>query len=131
MTDWSDPNTWVFPEHEFRIYGDDRAQTWAVVDEDDYHWLIAWRWAPKVSRGGKKVYLYRTITDRVSGNWSLFLHVAIMERSGVKQPSPQHVVVDHRNGDSLDCRKANLRWATRSMNRLNVNGARAHDLVDG
>ena len=36
-----DPNVW--PAHEHRIYGDDNANVYAVVDEDDYLWAIKWK----------------------------------------------------------------------------------------
>lgn len=127
--DMWDPNTWVFPKREYRVYGDDRASVWAIVDEVDYAWLVQWKWATKPSREGKKIYLYRTVTQRPTKH-SLFMHVAIMERTGKKPPSEHHVVVDHRNGNSLDCRRENLRWATRSMNRRNLHGASGHELFE-
>jgi hypothetical protein len=111
--------------HEYRIYGDDRAQTWCVVDQIDYAYLVQWRWSWKVSRGGGKRYLRRTVqighkNYRVNGRTTvtLFLHTAIMERTGA-QPSPEHVLVDHWDGDETNCLRDNLDWATHSMNGLN------------
>ena len=126
-----DPNTWTLRSpHEYRLYGDDRATMWAVVDEIDYHWAVQWRWAPKVSKGGKKVYLYRTGSIN-NCKVSIYLHVAIMERTGILKPSRHHIIADHRNGDGLDCRRHNLRWATPKMNRANLFGMYPHDLIEG
>jgi hypothetical protein len=132
-----DPSTWVFPEHEFRIYADDRAQIYAVVDEADYHWAIQWRWSWKPSRrfGDTKFYLRRAVGENQSGfrlrTYTLYLHIEIQKRTGVLPPSPAHKLVDHRNGLSLNCRRENLRWATHSMNSLNRFGSHPHDLVEG
>lgn len=132
--------------HEHRIYGDDRASIWAMVDEEDYQWALRWLWSPKWSKNKKNVYLRRNVQtthgeadrDQQTGKrvqirtqQTLFLHIAIMRRTGIEPPSPLHIIVDHRNSDGLDCRRRNLRWATHSMNSLNINGAYAHDLVEG
>lgn len=90
-----DPNTWQPDKHEFRIYGDDLAQKWVVVDEIDCHFLIQWKWNPKPGRRGA-FYLRRA----VGGNrWrsvdrepvlTLYLHVEIMKRTGIEPPTPEH-----------------------------------------
>jgi len=131
-----DPNTWALQAaHEYRIYGDDREGVWAIVDEIDYHWAVQWRWSTKVSRGGKKKYLFRpTSIPGVSSQnvrQSIYLHVAIMERAQPEKPSPSHTISDHRDGQSLNCRRMNLRWATRSMNQRNIHGRYGHDLIEG
>ena len=114
-----DPNNWpLLPPHEFRIYGDDRLQTWAVVDEIDYHFLIQWKWSWKVSNGGKKKYLRRNVQTMIEGGsgghyvnpetgnevrnrlrvqQTLFLHTVVMLRKGIAPPSPAHTIVDHLN----------------------------------
>ena len=87
-----------------------------LVDQEDYDWFRQWRWHLKASRGGKKWYAYHPRTP--SG--SIYLHVEVMRRTGREPPTADHVVAHHANGDSLDCRRCNLRWATRSGNRRNV-----------
>lgn len=134
MFSFFNPNTWVTEEREFRIYGDDHASVWSVVDEIDYQWCIQWLWSPKYSKGDKKFYLRRSIQTGVGQytrtQHTRFLHTEIMERTGILPPSPLHILVDHRDGNSMNCRRANLRWATHSMNNKNVNGKYAHDLIE-
>lgn len=129
-----DPNNWQPNNHEFRIYGDDNAQLWSVVDEEDYQWCLQWLWLPKKSRGGRKVYLKRNYQSGV-GRFgrtlhSRYLHTEIMLRMGVAPPSPLHTIIDHRDGDGMNCRRNNLRWATPSMNRVNRFGSHSHEIVE-
>jgi len=123
MMSFLNPNKLAFPPHEFRIYADDRAQQWAVVDEEDYHWAIAWRWhinKEHPTRNGAKRYLCRNQSNARRHRPKLYLHVEIMRRRGIPMPTEAHNLVDHINGNELDCRRANLRWATHSMNNKNV-----------
>jgi hypothetical protein len=136
VDDFFDPRSWIEQEHEHRIYLDDRLDRWAIVDYEDWLWACRWRWSAKIARGGNKIYAYRTgttgsIEKESIYRWSIYLHVAIMERSGIKRPSSKHSMVDHRNGKELDCRKANLRYATPSMNRRNHRGSMPHDIIEG
>lgn len=122
--DW-DPNVLLNTRDACRIYGDEKMTIFALVDEIDFSFLSQWRWSPKWSRGGRKVYLRRNVqigprATRIQRN--LFLHQAVMERMGIKPPDEHHVLIDHRNGDSLDCRRANIRWATHKTNRHNIHG---------
>ena len=107
--------------HEFRIYGDDMAQTWAVVDEIDYHWAVQWKWhvnKPHPSRNGTKRYFVRS-TGR-GGEYSpkLYLHVEIMKRTGIIQPMPEYKLTNHIDDDEWNCRRSNLEWLTIKDNRV-------------
>jgi hypothetical protein len=130
--DFLNPNNWVpDTEHEHRLYLDDHAGVYAVLDYEDWLWAIRWRWMGVTSRGGSKIYARRTARLRGGGWRSVFLHVEVMLRSGIEPPSSAHRIVDHRNGKSLHCRKSNLRWATGSMNRRNLYGQYPHDMMEG
>ncbi len=137
LIDPFDPRYWQDEEREWRIYGDNNAQTWAVVDRDDWEYFSRWRWCWKRSNHRKveKLYLRRAVGENLDGQrlrtFSLYLHVEIMKRSGIQPPSPFHTLVDHRNGDSMLCRKFNLRWATPRMNAKNLYGQYPTDLLEG
>lgn len=127
--DCLDPRLWAETEQEFRIYGDDRGSVYAVVDEEDWHFLIRWRWCVKSCKY-KKLYLRRAIStywdDRSrKGSESIYLHVEVMKRTGILPESKKHCLVDHIDGDSLNCRRENLRWATHSQNGKNIRGLAA------
>ena len=126
--DW-DPNAWAIDEHEHRIYANDTASIYAIVDAVDYQFFSYWRWSWKTSRGGRKIYLYRTYNSGPI-HTSLFLHVAIMVAKGTVKPSSLHTIADHRDGDSLNCKRENMRWATPSMNRRNIYGQCGYDLIE-
>lgn len=127
-----DPNTWEIPETG-RIYLDDKGELFATVDYEDYLWAIQWRWHANQSKSKHILYARRnTIMTKELGHnrsISLYLHVEIQRRKGIVQP-PGHIIVDHRNGDSLNCRRNNLRYATPSMNRANINGCSGFDLIE-
>lgn len=118
-----DPNL-IFPvSHEHFIYADDYGNIAARVDEEDYQWAIQWRWHAVANSRGKKFYLKRTEgNSKYGGTRGIYLHVAIHERRKIRKPSRHHTMVDHGDGDSLNCRRYNLSWATPSMNARNING---------
>lgn len=84
-----------------------------VVDDDDYEWLIQWKWQAGILKN--KVYARRSV--RSEGKIKqLLMHIAIAEKHQLRQGRKQ---VDHKNGDSLDNRKDNLRPATNQENSRN------------
>lgn len=111
-----------------RVYAPD-GDIFALVDPEDYQWAVQWRWSLKWSRGGTKVYMRRvvqttlqpgTAATRFRVQRTIWLHRAIViERMGLVPPTPEHVMVDHEDGDEMNCQRRNLRWATPSMNRIN------------
>lgn len=78
----------------------------AIVDDDDYTYLIQHRWY--ASRGGDTYYPARTIR-RKSEKKTILMHMQILGR-----------YVDHINGNGLDNRRCNLRFASRRQNQWNT-----------
>lgn len=99
------------------LYIDERNMRFVLLDPEDAQWAAQWRWSAHFNQRG---ILYPA---RQEGAWPsprrrVYLHRAIMERVS-PAPSPAHVV-DHRNGDTLDARRCNLRWLTVSENAKNT-----------
>lgn len=149
VVDPFDPNNWEKDNHEYRIYADDYANQYAIVDQVDYQYLVQWRWRLKQSRVSPntkkpKVYFARTEEETLAQQYhdengnrirhrisrTLFMHTAIMERTGLSKPiTNSKIIVDHADGDSFHCRRRNLRYATISFNNKNLHGAYEHMLT--
>lgn len=131
--DFWDPNTWDLTPAPRRLYLDDEGLEFLLLDEEDYFWAVAWRWhvnKPHARRNGKKRYVCRCRGGGGRYKPKLYLHVEIMKRTGILPPSPEFIIVDHRDGNEFNCQRSNLRWATPKMNSMNVNGAFPTDLFD-
>lgn len=101
----------------------------AVLDDEDAAWASQWKWKPLRSKGRKaKFYAVRSarIPSGVRGvrgrNVCIFLHKEICRRAYGVPPSTSHICADHKDGNSLNCRRGNLRWATVQENNENYNG---------
>ena len=83
----------------------------ATVDAADYEWLSQWNWHVFLSRSTNSFYAKRN--NVVSGkSKAIYMHRAILDAAG-------SVEVDHRDGDTLNNRRSNLRLATHQENRSN------------
>lgn len=115
----------VRPVHEWRIYLDASAEIYVVVDEIDYRYFSKWKWnCHKTSqrhwgKKGTKRYARRSQSNGKRYKPPIYLHVAIMKRTGEPPPTELHTLVDHEDGDEFNCRRYNLRWVTPSQNSLN------------
>jgi hypothetical protein len=105
------------------IYLDETGELFCWVDAEDYDWAMQWRWKPIRSRGHKrKVYAFRTTRTKARRHIAFWLHREICLRTNGLPPSKLHLIADHLDGESLNNRRSNLRWATRSENNRNLNG---------
>jgi len=84
---------------------------WTIVDTDVYYRLGNLKW--NIRGNGKKLYAVRFVKIGPGRTTLLNLHREIIN-------APKGIIVDHKNGCSLDNRRVNLRLATRSQNGQNV-----------
>lgn len=78
----------------------------AIVDDLDYPWVSQYKWHADVKRGGKYVYAASRSAPR-----------RLMHREITKASDWQEI--DHKNKNTLDCRKSNLRITDRRGNQQN------------
>lgn len=81
-----------------------------IVDEDDYHFLMKWKWHACLS--GDRVYAMRNSKTKNGKRHHIMMHRIINK-------TPDGMDTDHINGNGLDNRRSNLRNATRTQNQWN------------
>lgn len=82
----------------------------AWVSPEDFRRAIKVKWCPN-KREGRTTYAQANV--KVGGRWRrVLLHRYLLA-------PPAGVVVDHENGDGLDCTRGNMRLATRGQNQHN------------
>lgn len=79
----------------------------ALVDDADFEWLSQWKWHAAFSGRGK---FYAVRTGARPEQKTIRMHRLICGSYGQ---------VDHKNGDSLDNRRGNLRRCTLAQNNRN------------
>ena len=83
---------------------------WTILDQEDYCRLRKYRWI--VYGRGQSLYAFRYKFIGPNTTTMMSMHREIMNPKDGK-------LVDHRNCNSLDNRKSNLRFATRAENNCN------------
>lgn len=96
----------------------------AIVDDEDYEWLSNYKWNLGDHNKSEK-YIYAFTRIYVEAEYgtphyylkkkqrkSIFMHRMIMD-------TPEDLIIDHINHNTLDNRKANLRNTTYSQNMIN------------
>lgn len=81
----------------------------AIVSDKDYAFLSRWKW-----QRNNKGYIRRTVKQAGRRDRTELMHRVVAGRMGLVGE------VDHRNRSRLDCRRSNLRPATRSSNNANT-----------
>jgi hypothetical protein len=117
VPDWLDRIcVWPVMEYRQRRYGYSYRRIylgegeWTILDQQDYYKLSKFKWYLKGSFG--KFYVARNYKYDSRQTKTVSMHREIMK-------APEGLLVDHRNGDGLDNRRANLRLATQSENAYN------------
>lgn len=89
----------------------------AIIDAKYVHLVDKWNWTAVLATNGKTFYAARN--EYLGGGRKakkyryLRLHRVIMDAA-------EDDIVDHKNGDGLDCREKNLRKATVEQNQHNA-----------
>jgi hypothetical protein len=81
-----------------------------IVEPRDFYWLNNFNWT--ITGNDEHIYAVRNVIKSGAKTTAVRLHREIMN-------SPKGLLVDHRNGDTLDNRRTNLRVATHSQNCFN------------
>jgi hypothetical protein len=102
-----------------RIYLDKNCEVFALVSPEDYEWATQWRWGWVWDRTKTKRYARRTPRGAGGVSQTIWLHKAVLNRSGKVQLTEAHTIGDHQDGESLNDQRSNLEWATVSQNRRN------------
>src|SRR6266403_1594641 len=80
----------------------------ALVDTDDFNWLNQWNWCALLSKHTKTFYAVRTENEKM-----LYMHRVVLGCTAAEDS-------DHRNHDTLDNRRQNLRRCTPTQNKQNA-----------
>ena len=110
----------VYRKHKYgyefrRIYLGE--EEWTILDQKDYYRLRDFKWIVY----GTRYNLYAVRNKKISPNETrtVRLHREIMN-------APTGLLVDHKNGNSLDNRRDNLRLATHFQNSCNARKSKSN-----
>lgn len=111
MTRYFVGNTILF--HENVAIVDVGKGLWFKVDKDDVDKIEQYRWRAVWNPVAKSYYITTSVpAETRTGTTSLYLHRFLLD-------APKGTKVDHRNGDTLDNRRENIRIVTMKQNLEN------------
>jgi hypothetical protein len=90
--------------------------SYALVDDEDYNYLNQWKWQLIWNGYAIRDRAIKRIKNKRYRK-SLVMHREIMKLHGSGEITKQ---IDHINLNKLDNQKKNLRWVTRSQNKMNM-----------
>lgn len=102
-----------------KVFLNKQLTLWCIVDADDFEWVgkDRWYWG---SGGNRYAYKRYVRHHRGKERRTIYLHREVLKRS---DPHSEIFMcwrhADHINGQTLDNRRCNLRWATPSQNQKN------------
>jgi len=86
---------------------------WTILEQEDYYCLRNYKWVVHANgKGGQNLYAIRHKLVSPNKTKMIYMHREIMKPTDDR-------FVDHKNCNSLDNRRANLRFATRAENMQN------------
>lgn len=115
--EWNPDNWYCLLPYVYVFLHERDLDRYAIIDSEDWPWVQRHRWWRVGGQSGKWYAARHGLGSRETrGN--LFLHIEILNRYLGLAPEPG-MVGDHINGDSMDCRRRNLKWATKLENAKN------------
>lgn len=102
-----------------RVWLDDHGGTFCLVSEEDHAWALQWKWHFVFDKHRRKKYAARNtrLAGRAGPQTKIYMHKAILERSGLERPGPEYTIGEHGDGESLNNQRWNLTYTTPSGNR--------------
>jgi hypothetical protein len=88
----------------------------ALIDDEDFARVNAFKWytlALRKTDGSCRYYAWRSVRQPDGKRVWIYLHRFLMN-------APADLVVDHVNGNGLDCTRTNMRLATHAQNVQNM-----------
>lgn len=91
----------------------------AMVDDEDYEMLVAYKWTASVAHRSKKVYAVHYLRSKSEVNKHGQKRVKAIPMHRMVIGAADGRWIDHADGNSLNNQRGNLRYASRSENYRN------------